>query len=210
ETFTALAGGGILQRKCDCGQHTIAGAGCSGCSKEREAAIQRSAISHQSISDHDKSVPPLVNEVLRSSGQSLDADTRAFMEPRFGHDFSHVRVHTDSRAAESASAVNAQAYTVGQYIVFGSERYAPTTSNGQRLLAHELAHVVQQAPFTPGRAVTVSSPSDAAEQNADVLSEHVMAGGITQAPIATGRPSTLHRFPFGIQLPSGIRRLDPV
>src|ERR1051326_8450370 len=144
ETFTALAGVGILQRKCDCGQHTIAGAGCSGCNKEREAAIQRSAISHQSISDHDKSVPPLVNEVLRSSGQSLDADTRAFMEPRFGHDFSHVRVHTDSRAAESASAVNAQAYTVGQDIVFGSEQYAPKTSNGQRLLAHELAHVVQQ------------------------------------------------------------------
>jgi hypothetical protein len=71
------------------------------------------------------------------------------MEPRLGFDFSQVRVHTDSIAAESARAVHALAYTVGQDIVFGAGRYAPATVEGQRLLAHELAHVVQQGGFTP-------------------------------------------------------------
>jgi len=66
------------------------------------------------------------------------------MESRIGHDFSQVRVHADARAAESAGAVNALAYTVGQDIVFGPGRYAPQTSEGRRLLAHELTHVVQQ------------------------------------------------------------------
>src|SRR6266702_4940078 len=89
-------------------------------------------------------VPPIVHEVLHSPGQPLDVGTRAFNEPRFGHDFSQVRVHTDARAAESARAVNAQAYTVGPDIAFRSGRYAPRTGEGQRLVAHELAHVVQQ------------------------------------------------------------------
>ena len=66
------------------------------------------------------------------------------MESRFGHDFSQVRVHVDSQAVESAGAVNALAYTVGRDIVFGPGRYAPQTSDGRRLLAHELTHVLQQ------------------------------------------------------------------
>src|SRR5205085_3153068 len=70
--------------------------------------------------------------------------TRTFMEPRFGHDFSRVRVHADGRAAESARSVNALAYTVGEDLVFGAGQYAPGTSAGKRLLAHELSHVVQQ------------------------------------------------------------------
>jgi len=89
-------------------------------------------------------VPPIVHEVLRSPGQPLDAQTRTFMEPRFGHDFSHVRVHSDAKAADSARAVNALAYTVGQDVVFGDRQYAPETYEGKRLLAHELTHVVQQ------------------------------------------------------------------
>jgi hypothetical protein len=87
--------------------------------------------------------PPLVHEALRSPGRPLDPATRAFMEPRFGHDFSRVRVHTDSRAAESAQAIGARAYTAGASIVFGAGQYAPHTEAGQRLLAHELTHVVQ-------------------------------------------------------------------
>jgi hypothetical protein len=70
-------------------------------------------------------VPPIVNEVLRSPGQPLDAAICTFMEPRFGYDFSQVRVHTDARAAESARAVNALAYTVGRDVVFGAGQYAP-------------------------------------------------------------------------------------
>jgi uncharacterized protein DUF4157 len=90
-------------------------------------------------------VPPIVQEVLSSSGQPLDIDTQAFMESRFGHDFSQVRVHTDEQAMESARSVNALVYTVGQNVVFGQGQYAPETSEGKMLLVHELTHVVQQA-----------------------------------------------------------------
>lgn len=78
------------------------------------------------------------------AGQQLDQTTRTFMEARLGHDFSRVRVHTDTNAAASAQAVNALAYTVGNQIVFGAGQYTPATARGQRLLAHELTHVVQQ------------------------------------------------------------------
>jgi Domain of unknown function (DUF4157) len=88
--------------------------------------------------------PPLVHDVLRSSGDRLDVGTRSFMEPRFGYDFSAVRIHTDARAAESAEAVGALAYTVGQDVVFGHGQYIPGTQVGRKLLAHELAHTVQQ------------------------------------------------------------------
>lgn len=94
-------------------------------------------------------VPPIVHEVLRSAGQSLDPATRAFMEPRFGHDFSQVRVHTDSKAAESARDLNANAYTVGRNIVFGAGQFLPGTRVGRRLLSHELTHVVQQQRSGP-------------------------------------------------------------
>jgi hypothetical protein len=140
--------------------------------------------------------PPIVHEVLRAPGQPLDAATRAFMEPRFGHwrrdivtgaaapqrassglaiephetdgereaeaiasrltqappaeapvngfDFSHVRMHADAQAAESARSVGALAYTVGEHVVFGTGQYAPDTPGGLQLLAHELTHVIQQ------------------------------------------------------------------
>jgi hypothetical protein len=94
---------------------------------------------------NDSSVPPIVHDALHAPGQPLDAATRAFMEPRFGHDFSKVRVHTDAKAAESASAVNADAYTVGRDMVFGSRQYMPGTKMGDLLIAHELTHVVQQS-----------------------------------------------------------------
>jgi hypothetical protein len=88
--------------------------------------------------------PPIVHDVLNSPGQPLDASTRAFFEPRFGHDFGHVRVHADERAEQSARNVNAHAYTVGHDIVFGAGRFATGTHEGRRLLAHELTHVLQQ------------------------------------------------------------------
>jgi hypothetical protein len=89
-------------------------------------------------------VPPIVHDVLRSPGRPLDAATRAFMEPRFGHDFSRVRVRIDAKAAESARVLNALAYTVGPDVVFGAGQYAPHTKAGDELLAHELTHTVQQ------------------------------------------------------------------
>jgi hypothetical protein len=89
-------------------------------------------------------IPPIVHEVLRSPGQPLDAETRAFFEPRFGHDFSQVRVHTDVRTAETADGMKARAYTKGQDVFFGAGEYSPGTDNGRKLIAHELVHVIQQ------------------------------------------------------------------
>ena len=132
---------GLLQRKCACGGTPGPTGECEACRKKR---LQRKAQNRELGIRNDSPVPPIVHEVLRSPGQPLDPATRAFMEPRFGHDFSQVRVHTDERAAESAQAVNALAYTVGRNVVFGSRHYAPQTSAGQRLLAHELTHVTQQ------------------------------------------------------------------
>ncbi len=115
-------------------------------------------------------MPPIVDGVLRSPGQPLDPSTRSFMEPRFGHDFNRVRVHTNSRAARSARAVNALAYTVGNHVVFGAGGYAPQSGEGRELLAHELAHVLQQstpAHSKPQLGSRISHPSDAAEVEAD-------------------------------------------
>ena len=90
------------------------------------------------------SAPSSVHAALNAPGQPLAAETRAFFEPRFGHDFSVVRVHADSRAAASARAFNALAYTTGQHVVFADGNFSPQTMKGKRLLAHELAHMVQQ------------------------------------------------------------------
>ena len=96
-----------------------------------------------------KGAPPIVNDVLQSPGQSLAQGPRSFMEARFGHDFSRVRIHTDDKAAKSAKAINAQAYTFGQDVVFGKGKYNPQTFEGKSLLAHELTHVVHQAQRGP-------------------------------------------------------------
>jgi Domain of unknown function (DUF4157) len=104
------------------------------CCKKR-LVLQRRATTH----DYPSTVPSIVRDVLRSPGQPLDPNTRAFMESRFGEDF-----HTDGKAAESARAVNAVAYTVAQDVVFDTGRYAPQIAEGEELLAHELAHTIQQ------------------------------------------------------------------
>ncbi len=88
--------------------------------------------------------PASVDQALASPGRPLEPALRQDMEPRFGHDFGQVRVHTDGRAGASARAVNAHAYTVGENIVFAIGRFSPQTTEGRRLLAHELAHVAQQ------------------------------------------------------------------
>src|SRR5437016_14309271 len=104
------ARGSLLQRKCACGGTPGPGRGCEECRKKR---LQRQSWNSDAIRN-GSSVPPIVHEVLRSPGQPLDPAMRAFMELRFGHDFSQIRVHTAARAAESARAVNALAYTAGR------------------------------------------------------------------------------------------------
>ena len=96
--------------------------------------------------------PAIVQDVLSSPGEPLNAETRAFFEPRFGHDFSRVRVHNDRHAAASARAVNALAYTVGADVSFGAGQYRVNSTQGRRLLAHELTHVVQQSAAGSYRA----------------------------------------------------------
>lgn len=129
---------------------------------------------HLGTSDWGRiAAPASVKEALASPGQPLDAATRAFMEPRFGHDFSRVRVHTDARAAESAGAVGAAAYTVGPHIVVGRGQPSPQTVAGRRLFAHELAHVVQQSLGGPTPELDPSAPH---EQDARTAAAAVAAG----------------------------------
>jgi pimeloyl-ACP methyl ester carboxylesterase len=166
---------GVIQRKCGCqGSGTLGE--CAECKQERGAPLQRASASAGRA--EPTTVPPIVHEVLRSPGEPLDAATRAFMEPRFGHDFSTVRVHADGRAAESAHAVNAMAYTVGRNVVFGSAQYTPRTMTGGMLLAHELAHVVQQRAgrVTRGDANGMLANDPQLEQEADQLGAKVTRG----------------------------------
>jgi hypothetical protein len=165
-----------LQRKCDCG-------GAPGCDcddttteKTRKGALHRAAASPPA----PRNAPSIVHEVLRSPGETLDPNTRAFFESRFRHDFSGVRIHSDARAGESARAVNALAYTVGRDIAFAPGRFAPATTGGRRLLAHELAHTVQQSSVTlaPTRSrqtkIAVGPVYDPLEQDADAVVERAM------------------------------------
>lgn len=120
----------------------------------------------------------VVSDVLNTAGQPLAADVRAPLEARFGQDFSRVRVHSDARAAASASAVGASAYTVGRHIVFGSGQFRPGSTDGQRLLAHELTHVLQQRDAAVTDAPAITDPADPLEQQA------------AEAAASTGRVAT--------------------
>lgn len=142
--------------------------------------------------------PPVVGEVLRSTGQALNDDTRVRMERRLGSDFSQVRVHTDARAAQSARAVDALAYTVGRDVVFGEGRYAPHSASGQRLLAHELAHVVQQRGAAPHPAadLRIGAAHDAHEAAADRSAQAALPGGAATSPMPATAGAVLQRQPL--------------
>jgi outer membrane protein OmpA-like peptidoglycan-associated protein len=134
---------------------------CAECEEEEKHLQKKEAGAAEADAGY---APTSVHEVLRSPGQPLDATTRGFMEPRFGQDFSGVRVHTDATAAQSARDVSAHAYTVGHNVVFGAGQYQPATSAGRELLAHELSHTIQQGAALrqadqpqPGRANLIMS-----------------------------------------------------
>jgi hypothetical protein len=113
-----------------------------GLSKVSTPVIHRRPL--QSAKSAGKSAPRAVNETLKTPGERLSAKARSFFEPRFGYDFSQVRIHDDPQGATSARAVGAHAYTVGNHVVFNSGRYTPDSAAGKVLLAHELTHVIQQ------------------------------------------------------------------
>ncbi|MBZ5506423.1 MAG: DUF4157 domain-containing protein [Acidobacteriia bacterium] len=179
---------GVLQRKCDCGQHTIHGEECDEC-KNKGTSLQR-----RGTSTGPSEVPTIVHEVLRSPGQPLDGATRAFMEPSFGHDFSHVRVHTDFHAGQSARAVNASAYTVGRDIVFDPRFYAPNTRQGRGLLAHELTHVLQQGDGAQSASQLLRMDThNVLENEADRFAESILAGEVQKSDRATNTGYGLQR-----------------
>lgn len=139
---------------------------------------------------HGRRAPASVDQVLDSPGESLDARTRHLFESRFSHDFGKVRVHRDAAAAESAKAVNALAYTVGDHVVFSKDRYSPSSGEGRDLLAHELAHVVQQRSNTRGQGETRVVESKPAEMEADQAASSVRAGrkaAIAPVPATNGK-----------------------
>ncbi len=242
---------GLVQRKCACGQHTIAGGECESCNKKR---LQRHAIDSSEFTQ----APPIVHEVLSSPGQPLDPQTRTLMESRFGHDFSRVqthslatqratqgltvgqdddhfeqeadrvaarvteqasthdsinqfssradlsapradfsrvRVHTDAHAADSARAVNALAYTVGHDVVFDAGQYAPETTSGRALLAHELTHVLQQQPNSNSAAKSSGIMQSKKRERIPVLSGiYDFFSNIIQAISSGFSPDTLQEY----------------
>lgn len=115
---------------------------CSACEKEEEQQTLRTKPAAAAM--RNATAPQIVHEVLRTPGQPLTTESRAFFEPRFGFDFGKVRVHHDAAATGAAHAVAARAYTVGNHVVFAAGQFEPATDSGRALLAHELAHVLQQ------------------------------------------------------------------
>ena len=167
-----------VMRKCDCDAPDC-DCDMGDDKKKKETNSPRTALHRAALSPRTpREAPPIVHEALRSTGHTLDPETQAFFEARFGQELSHVCVHTDARASESARAVNALAYTVGRDIVFAPGRFAPGASEGRRLLAHELAHVVQQ----PNAAERISDPSEPLEQNADRMANEVMRAPAPAVP----------------------------
>lgn len=169
-----------VQRACNCAEQEE--------TKGPAGTLQRAA--------HGRGVrgeaPPVVGEVLRSSGQPLPGGLAGEMGARMGgFDFSQVRVHAGDSAARSADAVGARAFTVGHQVVFGAGQFSPATAAGRALIAHELTHVVQQsrAPaLPPGAPLRIGDPDTAAEREA-----HAIAHGQGQAIPRAGSDAMVQR-----------------
>ena len=161
--------------------------------KKEDLLLMRKAPNESSTAP--ATAPPIVDEVLQSSGEPLDRATRALMEERFGYDFGNVRIHRDARADESAKSVNALAWTFGRDVVFAADSYAPTSPTGRRLIAHELTHVVQQssrsAPLT-AESIEIGPTHDACEAEAEACATSV-ATGVT----LTASPRRIASRPWG-------------
>jgi len=167
---------------------------CAACEKAASETDQRSttvrAEQSSPVVAGGSAVPATVDEVLNSAGDPLDGPTRAFFEPRFGQNFAQVRVHTDDRASTSAHSIGAHAYTLGSHVVFAAGEYAPTSDRGQHLLAHELAHVVQQRADPCGSPVRRQLASDpAAPDMGDAAAQREYGNGPAPKAQKCGSPS---------------------
>ncbi|WP_437993260.1 eCIS core domain-containing protein [Sorangium sp. So ce145] len=157
---------GLIQRK------------CVKCEDEDEASAGAPVQRYAAATDRSTAAPPIVGDVLAEPGEPLDPGVRGRMEAAFGHDFSAVRVHTDARADAAAGGIDALAFTSGAHIVFGAGQYAPRSRAGQWLIAHELAHTVQQRGERgrPARRPAVGPAGGALEREADAAADAAMAG----------------------------------
>lgn len=171
----------LLQRKCACGAGAGSSGECESCAAGRAQTLQRKSKGAES----GQGVPASVSETLARPGRPLGADTRDFMESRFGSDFGAVRIHDDSAAGASAQEVDAHAFTVGQDIVFGAGQYQPDSDSGRHLLAHELAHTVQQQGLQRSGISNLADQGphyQQLEREADFAADSVMRG----QPLASG------------------------
>jgi len=191
---------GRLQRTCACGGAHAGGEECTECRNKRR--LQQKAATAPSPG----TVPPIMNEVLQSTGQPLDEATRAHLESHLGHDFRDIRVHADDRAARSAKAVGARAYTVGRHIVFGSGEYAVSSRAGQELLAHEATHTLQQRGADVGLDTTndpaISDPFGAPEKEARRVAREMCA------PRPSGSPSRVAPVTISHSVSTGVVQRD--
>jgi hypothetical protein len=162
-----------LQRRCECGNHTVGGAECEQC------ASKKSPFNSSNRYQWSSPNPDAPEVVPQSDGQPLDLPLRHFMETRFQHDFSRVRLHTDAQADVSAKSIGALAYTYGQDIFFDSSGFRPNTPQGITLIAHELSHVVQQSrhPLPSNEALRVEPERSSAEVEADRTALSVLTPG---------------------------------
>ena len=183
----------LVQRRCSCGGTAGYDGECETCRRTR---LRRKPSDTAKL----EQAPPIVHDVLRSPGQPLDAVTRASMEPRFGHDFGRVRVHTDDEAAEAARSVGALAFTVGRNLVFGAGQYSPNGARGRRLLAHELTHVVQQHDLPVQSHPVLGADDEKSEHEAEAVATSIVGGGAARAGALAGKlgsritPGTVQRY----------------
>jgi hypothetical protein len=165
----------VIQRSCSC---AAGGSTCAECEPETKSLVQRKT---EQRSNNSGSVP---DDFVRDlgPGEPLDTATRAFFEPRFGRDFRDVRVHAGSRAADMAREIHASAFTAGPNIVFGNDQYRPESRDGQRLLAHELTHVVQQGGGSAPAERVQRQPLPAAPDEILIAGETIEVTGKAPGP----------------------------
>jgi hypothetical protein len=185
---------GPVMRSCACEEPAVSRCAC-GCGGkcEEDVSVARQAAPGAAPGGGGGSALAGAAAVVSRPGRALDGRTRGRMERSFGRDFGGVRIHTDTPAASSARRLGARAYTVGDHIVFGAGQYAPDHRAGQHLLAHELAHTVQQRDHRHvQRAGTVSRPSDPHEREAEAVATAVIAGR-TVSPAQRAPAGTVSR-----------------
>lgn len=185
-----------LQRTCACGAEAGPDGECAAC-KARRKAIQRQA----SSPDTPAALPPSVQTAIQSdSGQTLDHASRTKMESAFGADFSTVRVHTSAQADDAARDINAKAFTTGQDIFFASGQHQPGTHEGDKLLAHELTHTIQQGSgkHAMQSKAMLSQPHDPDEQEAEQIARTLVAGSPTLTSPGQGSSETPALLKHGI------------